>query len=453
MANDTNGTGLIDNLSAGEIVSVLLMILVDIGAIVGNLLVITIIVRTPQLRNLTHLFVFNLCILDLLCAFTVMPVSIVSSITVEWRLGDAYCKANGFLNAFFAFSSILTLCLISVERYYSIARPMDHAANLTPTKTIVTITYIWLQSGLCAMPPLIGLNHYAYSQHRGHCTFVWEHSPTHIAYVVLVGCVCFLLPAIVLVVTYCNVFRVARQAARQITPSYTFGSYGATASRNTAGSSAGNTTVSKMVGGGTPNGRVGRSKTNNQTHKPSETDSYQRNVPESQNDVAKKSRFSPKSFFKITSSDLKAAKTILFIVSMFLILWTPYFVLHVYGVISGHRTGSTAFWERLTTWIAYSSSAVNPILYGVLNRQIRQEMADLFQGLWERFVCHRATVSTLDDGMDPGGAEDFFQFLERTSMFTKSTSVTSGLNTKTGDQDMIRIPGQIPEISEDARSN
>ena len=444
MANDTNGTTSIDNLTAGEIVSVVLMILVDIGAVVGNLLVITVIVKTPQLRNLTHLFVLNLCILDLLCAFTVMPVSIVSSITIEWKLGDAYCKANGFFNAFFAFSSILTLCLISVERYYSIARPMDHAANMTPTKTIVLITYIWLQSALFAMPPLVGLNSYAYSKHRGHCTFVWEHSPTHIAYVVLVGCVCFLLPATVLVVTYCNVFRVARQAARQIKPSYTFGSYGATGSRGNAGAGV-STTVSRKVAD-TRNGRAGGSQiqTENTTN---ESDSYQM-----QNNVAKKRRFSPKSFFNITSSDLKAAKTILFIVSMFLVMWTPYFVLHVYGVISGSRDSNTSFWERLSTWVAYSSSAVNPVLYGVLNRQIRQEMTDMFQSIWKRFKCYRNPESTSDDGMDPGGAEDFFQFLDRTSMFTKSTSVTSGLNTKTDnvrDQETIRIPGQIPEISED----
>ncbi|XP_038068905.1 probable G-protein coupled receptor [Patiria miniata] len=448
MANDTGSS---EELSAGEIVSVVVMILVDIGSVVGNLLVITIIAKTPQLRNLTHGFVLNLCILDLLCAFIVMPISIVSTITMEWRLGDAYCKANGFFNAFFAFSSILTLSFISVERYYSIARPMDHAANLTPTKGIVLVVYIWLQSGLLALPPLVGLNHYEYNHHRGHCTFAWEHTPTHIAYVVLIGCVCFLLPAAILVVTYCNVFRVARQAARQVKPTYTFGTYGATASRGNAGTAGGSSTVSSMVSGTSiQNGTSDSLQMDQARGSSDQPDGYQRKPPQVQNYVGKKKHFSPKSFFNITSSDLKAAKTILFIVLTFLILWTPYFGLHVYGVFAGSQSGDTSLWERLTTWVAYSSSAVNPILYGVLNRQIRQEMTDMFQGLWDRFRCYRRPEATLDDAMDPGGAEDFFQFLERTSMFTKSTSVTSGLNTKTenGKDDMVRIPGQIPEMSE-----
>ncbi|XP_022081173.1 probable G-protein coupled receptor [Acanthaster planci] len=448
MANDTE-----DNvdLSAGEIVSVLGMILVDVVAVVGNLLVITIIAKTPQLRNLTHGFVLNLCILDLLCAFVVMPISILSTITVNWRLGDAYCKANGFFNAFFAFSSILTLSFISVERYYSIASPMDHAANMTPTKGVILVVYVWLQSGLLALPPLVGLNTYEYNQHRGHCTFVWGHSPTHVAYVVLIGSVCFLLPATILVVTYCNVFRVARQAARQVKPSYTFGSYGATASRGNAGIGASSTVSSMVSGTCLPNGTSSSPRTGSQAHSSSdEQDSYQRRPPQVQNYVGKKRLFSPKSFFNITSSDLKAAKTILFIVLTFLILWTPYFALHLYGVFAGHQRGNTPVWERLTTWVAYSSSAVNPIIYGVLNRQIRQEMADIFQRLWNRFKCYRQPEAALDDAMDPGGAEDFFQFLERTSMFTKSTSVTSGLNTKAenGKDETVRIPGQIPEISE-----
>ena len=423
------------NLGLVEIVQILFMSVIDLVAIICNSIVILVIIKTPHLRHLTHLFVLNLCVLDLLCSIVVIPFSITTTGLGYWTFGEGYCKANGYFNSFFAFSSILTLCVISLERYFSIAHPMSHAATMTLKKVVLLVLYIWVQSALLAMPPLLGLNAYEFNANRGHCTFVWQKSIPHIIYISLIGLVCFLLPAVIILITYCNVFRVARLAARQVVPFSNADTYGSTSQ------SRGNPTVAispsdKDITSSDISGTAIGS------HLPGEPKSYQHQMPAvDDKDKSGKSKLeSVKAFFSVTSGDIKAAKTIILITTMFLLLWTPYFALHFVGVLKG-STKHQILWERLTTWIAYTSCAVNPILYGGLNRQVRMEIEK-----WWHFYRPCRKRDNNDAGAD--GPEDFFQFLERTSMLTRTTSVKVSNSSQEG----RTSPNPIVEVSEDSQS-
>ena len=53
----------------------------------------------------------------------------------------------------------------------------------------------------------------------------------------------------------------------------------------------------------------------------------------------------------------------------------PYFSFHLYSAIISSSPASLAQLEDVVTWIGYFCFTSNPIFYGCLNRQIREELA------------------------------------------------------------------------------
>lgn len=54
--------------------------LVFVLAVVNNCLVVTVIVRNPQMRNVTNYFLANLAIADITVSFVVLPITLLSHI-------------------------------------------------------------------------------------------------------------------------------------------------------------------------------------------------------------------------------------------------------------------------------------------------------------------------------------------------------------------------------------
>ena len=144
--------------------------------------------------------------------------------------------------------------------------------------------------------------------------------------------------------------------------------------------------------------------------------------------------------YKVRPSHVKAFKTLLVIVFTHFFLWCPFFVCQLYE-LSQHRMLSLSL-DAAVTWLSFLSYAVNPCLYGCLNRGIRGELVrqlshvqylcccylfstDDHQGRssvrcgW-RVPCKPRAAETSSEcgntGDQPGaaGAESFLQFLQRT---------------------------------------
>lgn len=142
---------------------------------------------------------------------------------------------------------------------------------------------------------------------------------------------------------------------------------------------------------------------------------------------------------KVKPNHLKAFRTLMFIVISYLVLWSPYFVCQLYEL--GHHEDVSESIELLVTWLSFLSYAVNPCLYGLMNRSIREELAHLLKSCGRLFccgfsngrvTCRRPCQKDLkDDHEDMGeddldGAENFYQFLQRTQASGASSPVTAG---------------------------
>ncbi|XP_026103202.1 trace amine-associated receptor 4-like [Carassius auratus] len=123
-------------------------VLMILTTVFGNLLIIISISHFKQLQSPTHLIVRSLAASDCLLGSLVMPYSMVRSVEGCWYLGDFLCKVHSSLDMTFCISSLLHLCLISVDRYWAICDPLRYKMRVTNNTVIVFITFIWLLSFL-----------------------------------------------------------------------------------------------------------------------------------------------------------------------------------------------------------------------------------------------------------------------------------------------------------------
>ncbi|XP_041350410.1 G-protein coupled receptor 61-like [Gigantopelta aegis] len=382
---------------ASRYVVLVLMCLVNLTAVVGNVSIIVVVLRCFQLRHtLTNFFVLNLSVVDLLGSVVALPVGISSFLHDAWPYGSRWCVVSGAVTSFSVYASICSLCLISVERYYSIKLPMHHAANMSLQKTVCALVFVWVQNTVLAVLPVLGVNSYTYQDHKKHCSVTWQGPPSNAVFVLFISVWCFLVPGVILLLMHCGIFRVAREAARQIRP------YPSTP------------TVSVLVGD-----RQSDSQTTEHVGRvpvrctrllswcvPGGDDSVVPVVERSMS--AHLFQHTPRPY----KGHLKAIKTLIIIFSSFLLLWGPYFVLHAYGAITGY-VARRATSELVTTWLGYTTFAVNPLLYGWMNRAIRQELIAFYQN--DVCFCLHAAGPPPGHSDAPREHEDFIQFLERTS--------------------------------------
>ena len=123
-------------------------------ALFGNGILIVTMCRTPSLRTRTNMLILNLACADLGVALLCMPFSIITCFSRDWVFGDSLCHLNGFLNILFECSSLFTLTAISIEKYFSIVKPL--ARVITTRLAWIMVAMTWIAALILALMPLTG---------------------------------------------------------------------------------------------------------------------------------------------------------------------------------------------------------------------------------------------------------------------------------------------------------
>ena len=142
------------------LVFALALAIVMLVAIFGNMTLIITICRTASLRTRTNMFILNQACADVGVALFCMPFSIATCFTRGWVFGDGLCQLNGFMYILFEASSLFTLTAISIEKYFSIVKPM--AVVMTTRLAWIMIAMTWLTALILATIPLTGVMTFVY---------------------------------------------------------------------------------------------------------------------------------------------------------------------------------------------------------------------------------------------------------------------------------------------------
>lgn len=382
-----------------DLMGLFFMVTLNVLALLANTAVLVVVIKAPHLRK--FVFLCHLCAVDLLCAILIMPLGIVSS--SSYFAGVVFtvleCQIYVFLNVILIAASIFTITAISVERYYYIVHPMRYEVKMTLKLTAAVMVIVWVASAGLGLSTVFGWPSYGSltSISAAHCSLYWSNSDHRRIFSVLFSVTCFCLPAVVIFAVYCNIYKVARMAARQHRPLPSW--------------------------------------TNSQLKHRSDSINSQTTIITTRNAPRRITRDRP-------FGGGKAALTLVVIVGQFLICWLPYFAFHLHLILDATPQIPNDL-EETVTWLAYSSFAINPFFYGLLNRQIREELCKLRR-------CYSTRPMELPASSQEGsGHENFLQFLNRTSCSLETrpsfaTPSSGGTLDYTG-QTGFRIPGQIPE--------
>ncbi|CAH1793808.1 unnamed protein product [Owenia fusiformis] len=121
---------------------------------IGNVLVIYVFIKNPRMRTVTNCFLVNLSLCDLMVVCICMPFAVAMEIYSNWIYGNAMCKIVNFCQGISVSASILTITVISGERFYAIAKPLKARVILSRTRMRRLIILIWGLAVLVALPQI-----------------------------------------------------------------------------------------------------------------------------------------------------------------------------------------------------------------------------------------------------------------------------------------------------------
>ena len=99
--------------------------IIIVGIVFGNGLVIVAIAADRRLKGVQNWFVASLAVSDLLVGLFIMPLSLGAELMGYWPFGDVLCQLWLSTDVLLCTASILNLCLISLDRYWSITRTIS----------------------------------------------------------------------------------------------------------------------------------------------------------------------------------------------------------------------------------------------------------------------------------------------------------------------------------------
>ncbi|KAM5145536.1 CD40 ligand [Mantella aurantiaca] len=179
-----------------------------------NSLVLLIFVKFEAVRTPINMILLNISVSDLLVCVFGTPFSFAASVSGGWIIGQQGCKWYGFCNSLFGIVSLISLSMLSYERYLTVlkCRKVD-ASNYR--NAWLCIVGSWLYSLLWTVPPLFGWSSYGLESSGTTCSVVWHsRSQNNISYIVCLFLFCLVLPLLVMIFSYGHIVKVIRGIGR-----------------------------------------------------------------------------------------------------------------------------------------------------------------------------------------------------------------------------------------------
>ncbi|XP_034037805.1 histamine receptor H2a isoform X2 [Thalassophryne amazonica] len=371
-----------------------LLIFMTIG---GNVLVCMAVCASRRLRCLTNCFIVSLAVTDLLLGLLVLPFSALLELSNDWPLGPVFCNFYISMDIMLCTASILTLLAISVDRYLAVTMPLRYTSLVLPWRVAVAMVSVWTVSLAVSFLPIhMGWNtvngtiqNYGPDAPERHCRFELN-GP----FVLTDSLLTFYLPLLAMCWTYLRILRIARAQAKRIVST-----------------------------------------------RPTVTTYNCRNNPSTSTTLVL-------SVTAVALREHKATVTLAAVIGAFVVCWLPYFIVFTILGLREHPDPNTVPEFSIVLWLGYTNSALNPILYGALNRDFRSAYICLLRCRRPSYSCWRnrqpsptitsardhLTEVTLLCGHTPstcraGQTEEIFTLQEISSGTTTDVYVANGTTT------------------------
>ncbi|KFM79135.1 5-hydroxytryptamine receptor 1, partial [Stegodyphus mimosarum] len=309
-----------------------------------------------------------------------MPLALHYELAGDWRLGATICDMWVAFDITCCTASILNLCMISVDRYLAITKPLTYGVRRRSRRTYVSIGITWIMSALVSVPPLLILGNEHGTDSNPTCDV-----SQNFGYQLYATLSSFYIPMLVMVMMYCKIYLAAKRvvesdkkgrlAAQRCVPSASESDPGPYSAIWESKSERLNTFV-----------QLKASEVNNH-RRHSSIDASDANATKMctleayrVGDRAVTTVCRPK--ISAIVKDRKASITLGIIMTAFVVCWLPFFVVALL------RSLFTNLWvphgvRSCVLWLGYANSMLNPIIYVTFHQDFRRSFKEMLC-----FRCH-----------------------------------------------------------------
>lgn len=394
--------------------------------IVGNVLVVIAVLTSRALKPPQNLFLVSLASADILVATLVMPFSLANELMGYWFFGKIWCDIYLALDVLFCTSSIVHLCAISLDRYWSVTQAVEYNLKRTPKRVKCMIVVVWLISAVISFPPLISMDRSGTDESQ--CQLndeTW--------YILYSSIGSFFAPCVIMILVYIRIYQVAKtrtrtmsEKKRDVDANQENGMDQAEGKGGSIKSSRGGSTKERENGhcqdrtveSPTPNQSKSQQVNNDDDYEDSSSSDEKpkknskphhngkrdpkssRKSSSASKYSSRKSRTSSKSI-DLFSSRRKRRSTVnrkkasaarekrftfvlAVVMGVFVVCWFPFFFSYsLYGICRKPcEIPETLF--KFFFWIGYCNSSLNPVIYTIFNQDFRRAFQKILCKSWKR---------------------------------------------------------------------
>lgn len=339
-----------------DIIEGVILVFFCTTSILGNLTLFFVVTRRKNLRTISNGFLLNLAFADLLVSVINMPITVATIIEQRWVFGRTACVFLGFTTMLSFVSSVMSLAMIAINRYFYVVQWKTYKSIFTPRRSFIFGSIVWLISSLISLPPLFGWAEYRYIPGKSFCFVSWA---SDVYYMYFMLTICFFGPLTAMSFSYFHILKFTKQAGKRV-----------------------------------------------QDHRDAERKRWESELE----DERRKKRF------RMTPTEMKLTNTLLIVVACFMFCWSPFAITMFFDVYYPHPLPRII--DISTLLLGYANSMCNPVVYGIRTQSFKKEIRNLFTELFSscltiRVVSFADSAVQMTSELPPFGDSHSAEFREK----------------------------------------
>ncbi|XP_036612761.1 vertebrate ancient opsin-like [Trichosurus vulpecula] len=197
----------------GHTVTAVFLGLILFLGFINNFIVLVLFCKFKVLRNPANMLLLNISISDMLACLSGTTLSFASSIRGRWIGGYHGCRWYGFANSCFGIVSLISLAILSYERYRTLTLCPRQGTDYQ--KSLLAVAGSWLYSLVWTVPPLIGWSSYGAEGAGMSCSVHWtSKSVESVSYIMCLFIFCLVIPILFMVYFYGRLLYTVKQVGK-----------------------------------------------------------------------------------------------------------------------------------------------------------------------------------------------------------------------------------------------